>query len=445
MASSSTAPTASGSSQLSIDAILSEITSSQDDGQLNQSLKNFGSKEIRELLYASLLGDGQDPLSVLDVHNNTLGYLYLLSARLTVPNAPIPPLLAIQSFCKEFDPVKARLAPERVTLLAKGIVSLYTTEATLDQCIPLLLDLVTRYPPSLNYLTTVHPIFLRTCVVTRNFSTALPVLGVPITEIDTTVSDLHYNDNLVYHYAGGMALAALKRWAAAEECFEIVVGSPAQVPASIQFEALKKLALVQLIIYGKVKDVPKYVSPTLVNLFRKSPYGALVNIYPLQTIQLEKTLERNSSTFESDKNLGLVKQVLERGRRWAIKKLTGTYITLSMAEIGKAVNLPDEESVRAAVVNMIEDGEIIGSIAADGTVTFGDTVSTFAKAQIDQLLASAQDQGAVIAELDRKMGRSREFLSKSLKNKDNSDWAQMGDDDMYTKNQGETWAEESLF
>jgi COP9 signalosome complex subunit 3 len=64
--------------------------------------------------------------------------------------------------------------------------------------------------------------------------------------------DLHYNDNLIYHYAGGMTFAALKRWNEAEEFFEICVSSPAQVPAAIQLEAYKKLILVQLISRGTV-------------------------------------------------------------------------------------------------------------------------------------------------------------------------------------------------
>ena len=90
------------------------------------------------------------------------------------------------------------------------------------------------------------------CVATGHFQVALSVLQVPITEIDNSLGDLHYNDNLVYHYAGGMAFAALKRWEEAEEFFEICVSSPAQVPAAIQLEAYKKLTLVQLISRGTV-------------------------------------------------------------------------------------------------------------------------------------------------------------------------------------------------
>lgn len=90
---------------------------------------------------------------------------------------------------------------------------------------------------------------------TSNFRPALPVLQYPITNIDTTIisPDLTYNDNLVYHYTGGIALAALKRWKEAEEYFEICATSPGLVPAALQMEALKKLRLVQLISTGKVR------------------------------------------------------------------------------------------------------------------------------------------------------------------------------------------------
>ena len=84
---------------------------------------------------------------------------------------------------------------------------------------------------------------------------ALPVLAVPITTIDLKLSDITYNDNLTYHYAGGVALGALKRWKEAEEFLEICASSPAQVPAAIQLEASKKLVLIQLILYGKVRPM----------------------------------------------------------------------------------------------------------------------------------------------------------------------------------------------
>ena len=139
--------------------------------------------------------------------------------------------------------------------------------------IPPLYDLLVRYPYDLSHLTTIHPLFIRVslyhlsfyvlfssllqaCVSSHHFLTAFPILSYPITAIDTSLSDLTYNDNLVYHYAGGIALAALKRWNQAEEFFEICASSPGHMPAAIQLEALKKLLLVQLISRGKVHSYP---------------------------------------------------------------------------------------------------------------------------------------------------------------------------------------------
>ena len=93
----------------------------------------------------------------------------------------------------------------------------------------------------------------QSCVSARHFTIALPILQTPITNIDTSLSDLTYLDNLKYHYVGGIALAALGRWDEAEDFFEICIGSPAVVPSAVQLEALKKLKLVQLIARGKVR------------------------------------------------------------------------------------------------------------------------------------------------------------------------------------------------
>lgn len=132
------------------------------------------------------------------------------------------------------------------------LYSALISDHQLEEAVPLLQYLVMRYPPSVSHLTNLHPIFLRACVAAQCFKSALSVISEPITEIDRSLSELHYNDNLIYHYAGGIVYAALKQWAEAEDFFEIVVGSPAQIPSAIQMEALKKLALVQLIAYGKV-------------------------------------------------------------------------------------------------------------------------------------------------------------------------------------------------
>lgn len=128
---------------------------------------------------------------------------------------------------------------------------------------------------------------------------------------------MHYTDNLIYHYAGGIALAALKRWSAAEEFFEICVTSPGVVPSAIQFEALKKMRLVQLIAKGKTDLLPKYALPNLTRLFKNSAYHAFVNAYPHDVEALKEIVKKDRQTFVTvrpPKSLSLLNRISTRCR-----------------------------------------------------------------------------------------------------------------------------------
>jgi hypothetical protein len=111
-------------------------------------------------------------------------------------------------------------------------------------------------------------------------------------------------------------LAALKRWAEAEEYFEICVTSPGTYPAALQMEALKKLRLVQLISTGKVYilltkfvsmriqltflqpgNLPKYTHPLLLRLFKNTPYQLFINAYPNNANQMREVYEKEKQTF----------------------------------------------------------------------------------------------------------------------------------------------------
>lgn len=136
------------------------------------------------------------------------------------------------------------------------------------------------------------------------------------------------------------------------------------------------------------------------------------------------------STNIQNNNIGLVNQAVERAPRWLIKKLTSTYLTLGLAEIGKSVGITNLEEVRGTVLSMvrhdlihrmkqlrlnplqIERDEICATISADGTVTFSDPPSQFSKAEIDRVLRNAQEQGELLLALDKAMGKSKDFISK---------------------------------
>ncbi|KAF8502976.1 hypothetical protein JB92DRAFT_2972622 [Gautieria morchelliformis] len=415
--------TVSGSSSMApamdLESVIADITTSISPEQLLTSLRSLVRLDVGESILASVLPGGQDPLTVLDTHANTLGYLFILSARLHVTGAPPVSFATISLFCSTFDAAAARLAPDRVTFLARSIVQVAESHNNLKAAIAPLYSLTSRYPPSLSYLTTLHPYFLHACVASRHFKAALPVLDVTLSEIDTSLSPLTYHDVLNYHYTGALAFLALKRFDQASAYLELVAAAPVhQNPAALQLEALKKLTLVRLILFGATRPLPRYAHPNLWRYLKNTPYAAFAKLYPSGTAELTELVDKEAKYFESECNLGLVRQALDHAPRWTMRKLTATYVTLSLAEIGKAAGITEEESVREIVLNMIELGQMDATLDVSGTVTFHEEERRFSGQEVDKLLKEAQAQGALLGELDRELGRSKEFLSKAWKDKD---------------------------
>ncbi|EJD54221.1 hypothetical protein AURDEDRAFT_109958 [Auricularia subglabra TFB-10046 SS5] len=387
-------------------------------GSVATALRNFvrKDKDASEVILASAASSGQDPLTVLIPQVHTLAYLYILSARLATATTPVSPAV-VNNFCKVADAGQLRHAPERVTKLAEAILKAADGAGNIRAAVAPLRSLVLRYPLTPNHLTSVHPIFVHACVKSHYFTIALPVLNAPITEIDAKAYDLTYHTSLNYHYAGGLCLAALKRYREAEDFLEIVVSSPAQgPPAALQLDALNKLALIQLIVYGKTNPPPKYTHAILTRIFKASPYSALAKAYP--GAAAAALADKEGKTWVGDQAAGLVRQALARAPRWALRKLTETYVTLGLGEIGRAVGIESEAEVRAVVLSMIEAGEIHAQISAEGTVTFLDPPTSFTKEDIEGLLEDAQVHAQLLQEFDRELERSRDFLQKAVRDRE---------------------------
>jgi len=62
---------------LDLDTLITQITSSDNPLELNKYLRGIPN-DTREIILASTLSSGQDPLGILDVKVNTLGVLYIL-------------------------------------------------------------------------------------------------------------------------------------------------------------------------------------------------------------------------------------------------------------------------------------------------------------------------------------------------------------------------------
>lgn len=493
------APTAPPTLAETLEGLLQQIVASNSPSALAGTLRNaVGTSEAREEVLVSTTSTGADPLETLDVAQHTIGALYILSARLTSASttAPAIPFAYIDNFCRHFDPEQARLAPERVTLLAKGIMQRAEALGTDKAAIAPLHDLLTRYAPDLSFLTPIHPIFVTTCATTSFFTAALPVLAVPISQISTTLCpDLRYQDHLIYHYVGGIVFTALKRYAEAAEFFELCASAPvapptggtsvargpsqgplgismggigigmgmgmmmmppgpgsryfnfsSSDPSMFQVEAAKKLLLVQLILHGKALPLPKYTHPIVANL-KGTVYNALARVYP-HLEQVHAIAAKEAAAFAVDDNLGLLGLVVDRAPRWAIRRLTETYLTLSLSEIGRAAGMEQIEEVRRVVLSMIEEGEIDASIDADGSVSFADEEpAAVSKAETDRALRAAQEQEQVLRRLEREIARSKDYLQKAVRSREegsSTNWPNI-EEDLLGGSQGGRWADEAVY
>ncbi|KDO55654.1 hypothetical protein CISIN_1g0144531mg, partial [Citrus sinensis] len=102
------------------------------------------------------------------------------------------------------------------------------------------------------------------------------------------------------------------------------------------------------------------------------PYMELVNTYNTgKIVELETYVQTNREKFESDNNLGLVKQVVSSMYKRNIQRLTQTYLTLSLQDIANTVQLNSSKEAEMHVLQMIQDGEIFATInQKDGMVRF---------------------------------------------------------------------------
>jgi COP9 signalosome complex subunit 3 len=65
----------------SLDVVVVEITNANNYSQLSHSLRTFAPNDVRDTILAGPLTNGQDPFTVLDIAQHTVGVLHILYAR----------------------------------------------------------------------------------------------------------------------------------------------------------------------------------------------------------------------------------------------------------------------------------------------------------------------------------------------------------------------------
>jgi len=226
---------------------------------------------------------------------------------------------------------------------------------------------------------------------------------------------------LLYYYYGGCIYTALKQFDRALYFLGICVTCPTAAVSHIMLEAYKKYQLVGLLVHGdKPKAykenlaLPKYTSPIVAKFLKPlcSAYTELVTAYQSNSAgELRGVVVKHQELFTTDNNMGLVQQVVASQTRTNIRRLTRTFITLSLADLASRVGLATPQEVEREIVGMIEAGSIHARISqADGMVRFDTDPEAYSSPDMLRML---EDEVKLAMMLDKQVVAMEEEMMVS--------------------------------
>jgi COP9 signalosome complex subunit 3 len=233
-----------------------------------------------------------------------------------------------------------------------------------------LLKAICKLQMSGTCLTSVHSDVARLALASKCFTRpVLSILDVNYNEIarEATANPKYI---LQFFYYAGMITAAMKKYSRALYFLEACVTIPSIAVSHIMLEAYKKYLLIWLIVHGDLNKealvFPKYTSPVVNKYIRPlcAPYHEVVKaFYSTQHSELNNTIEKYSNIFNEDGNAGLVSQVVVARQKTSIKRLTKTFLTLSLGDVAARVGLASPHEAEKQLVTMIEEGSIYARIS----------------------------------------------------------------------------------
>ncbi|KAJ3075316.1 hypothetical protein HDU98_008564 [Podochytrium sp. JEL0797] len=315
-------------------------------------------------------------------------------------------------------------------------------------------------------LSRIHVLFLKHCILSKIHQLALPVIELPLSKISRPAKHmLSITDFLLYSYYAGIIFATLKRFDEAVDMFRSCLAAPSRGGTSaIQVEAWRKGVLCHFLagLPGGWKAFEKDGIAACANLsvlktienggFRKGYLDLLNACNKGVFVVAQAELQKYSDIFAKSNNLGLAKQCCAHHlTRQRILHLTHTHLTLSIADIAKAVRdsvpppavdaavqQPNGGGTGAAqsaalikhhILHLIESGQVHATMdesiqsdtAVGGTngamVSFHDVTHSYADRasmiQLDTLMKTSIRVFDRFSEMDKSLGSSKEYLVKA--------------------------------
>ena len=370
--------------------------------------------------------NGVNPLQVWDLLRTSVAYFLVLSARLQ-DNQP-----DLLGYCLKFAKCVnyqhlGPLGKADVKLFAERLIK-YGHAQSRKGLILVLKYLCIGFSQG-GYFTEFHTLFVKECLIEKTFRVALDVLVMDLDHYDTKKFMITAQDILMYHYYSGLLWAGLKEWSKATASLLFCLLHPAQVTSGIQIEAYKRLILIQLLMDGKMKPLPKSLGPVVSKTLKHGTilYSELSRIYESgQVVKFQQKIEADHQLFEKDGTVGLVKQCLVSMVTFKIQKLTQTYLTLSLDDVARSIGPEALEVIgdpERHILKMVELGKVYALISHqdNGKVSFKerpedyDTIETSKK--LDQQIQALFLMGQKVQGLNKEIGLSKDFLARTQHDK----------------------------
>ncbi|GFY87337.1 proteasome component (PCI) domain protein [Actinidia rufa] len=440
----------------SVESVVAQIqglSSSADDvthlhGLLKQSEELLQSESTRLAPF----------LAELDPSKHSLGYLYILEACTTAPNAKEQAnelVLSIARFLNDCAAEQIHLAPDKFVSVCKRFKDhVMVLETPMRGVAPLLTAIRKLQSSSSEHLTSLHPDFLLLCLLAKCYKTGLCVLEHDIFEVlqgQQGTMIIH-----IWHLDRGMICIGQKRYRKALELLHNVVTAPMSTINAIAVEAYKKYILISLIHLGqpyielvtcygngKISELEAYVQAnrekfeiSKLKLYPKIKAHLMVNpvLNPWWGRKRQEEMQFDFcggisfpppilpkpmiKTHIMDLNLGLVKQVVLSMYKQNIQRLTQTYLTLSLQDIANTVQLNSPKEAEMHVLQMIQDGEIYATInQKDGMVRFLEDPEQYKTCemieQIDSSIQRIMMLSKKLTAMDEHMSCDSQYLAKA--------------------------------
>ena len=270
--------------------------------------------------------------------------------------------------------------------------------------IQLLHNIILRLDSTSSTFTSTHHSYVRLCLLAQAYAEGVDILDRPIYNIPGALDKqtdgrsykykcsahdsiatyltpkmgltlkINSRGYLEYYLMGALCYIGVGQYAKALFFLEVVLAAPAQQNAAsmVMVEAYKKWVLLSLLIHGSVPGLPRSASQTGVKHIRAmaKAYDCVVEAFKGSDRQrLQAEIEQGMEIWNDENNYGLMVEVFNAHRKFAILRLAKTYAAVSVAEVTRQTSAEPDNVPETLLYlqNLIANGSLQATITQSQT------------------------------------------------------------------------------